>query len=304
MDESINLRQLRFFLVLAEELHFRRAAERLEMTQGPLSLAIQALEEELGARLFLRSRRSVELTEAGKALQEEAPAIFERIAEVRDRVRRVVSGEVGQLTLGFTSAASLLPFFPAVIKHYRTRYPAVAVRLRELPSALQMQALLGGEIDAGILRLRGEAPSEISIAHLFDEPLLVAMARGHRLAREPSIRLEDLRDEGFIAYPGGSGVVLYETVNQLCARHGFRPRVVQEAIEPPTIIGLAAAGLGVAVVPLGMRNFAHPEVVFKRIADEGAVSALYFAHRYGDAAATMHQFRSLVLEVCRGGKAV
>lgn len=301
MNESLNLRHLRFFMVLAQELHFRRAAERLEMTQGPLSLAIQALEEDLGARLFQRTRRSVELTEAGKALQATTPAIFERVENARTHVRRTVAGEVGRLTLGFTSATSLMPFFPAVIQQYRTQRPNVAVTLRELPSTLQMQALISGEIDAGMLRLRGDAPAEVALTHLLDEPLLVAMQRSHRLAREPSIRIEELRDEAFIAYPGASGVVLHETINQLCARRGFMPRVVQEACEPSTIIGLAAAGLGIAIVPLGLRNFSLPEVVFKRIADEDAVSALYFAHRYGNASPTVHQFRQLVMQTCTPG---
>jgi DNA-binding transcriptional LysR family regulator len=298
MSKSINLRHLRLFMVLAEELHFRRAAERLEMTQGPLSLAIQALEDDLGARLFHRTRRSVELSDAGKVLFEEAPAIFERVENTRERIERTISGDRGQMTLGFTSATSLLPFFPATIKTYRTQSPDVIVKLRELPSTLQMQSLLTREIDAGILRSRGETTAEITLTHLLDEPLLVAMGRQHRLAAEPSVNLNELREESFIAYPNASGVVLHETINQLCAKRGFSPRVVQEACQPSTIIGLTAAGLGIAVVPLGLRNFAHPEVIFKRIVDEDAVSALYFAHRFGNASPTVHRFRQLVTEIC------
>lgn len=287
----MNLRHLRQFMILAEELHFRKAAERLDMTQGPLSLAIQALEEDLGTRLFDRTRRSVQLTAAGQALLEDVPGILERIESTRNHVRRVVTGESGRLELGFTSASSLLPFFPQAINAYRVSSPKVAVTLKELPSNLQIQSLLANQLDAGLLRSRtADKVSELVFKHLLDEPLVVAMSEGHRLAHHPDVSIEELRHEPFIAYPSDSGVVLSETIMILCAKRSFTPGVVQEAREPSTIIGLTAAGLGIAIIPACLRAINVPGVVFRSLRDSDAVSSLYFVYRYGCAAPTVHRF--------------
>lgn len=287
----MNIRHLRQFRVLAEELHFRKAAERLDMTQGPLSLAIQALEEDLGTRLFDRTRRSVQLTPAGQALLEDVPGILERIESTRSHVRRVVTGESGRLELGFTSASSLLPFFPQAINAYRLSSAKVVVTLKELPSNLQIQALLANQLDAGLLRSRApDKTSELVFKHLLDEPLVVAMRHNHPMAAQSDVSLEELRHEPFIAYPSDSGVVLSETIMILCAKRSFTPNVVQEAREPSTIIGLTAAGLGIAIIPACLRAINVPGVVFRSLRDSDAVSALYFVYRYGCAAPTVHGF--------------
>lgn len=295
----MNLKHLRFFITVAQELHFRKAADRLEITQGPLSLAIQSLEEDLGTRLFDRTRRAVTLTAAGQALYDDAPAILERIENARRHVHRVASGESGRLRLGFTSASSLLPFFSLAISSYRALRPDVVVALQEQPSSLQLQALLTEEIDAGILRPRSpnQGP-DLVLKHLMDEPLLVALNQNHRLAKCTDLSLDELRDEAFISYPSDSGVVLYETIMILCGKRSFVPRVVQEAREASTIIGLAAAGLGIAVVPSGLRSITLPGVTFKPLRDPDAFSALYFGYRYGNASPVVHAFAKQLEKYC------
>jgi DNA-binding transcriptional LysR family regulator len=292
----VNIRHLEFFVVLAEELHFRRSAERLGITQAPLSLAIQSLEAELGARLFHRTRRTVVLTEAGLALVEDARAILSRIEHAKERVWETVSGEVGRLRVGFTNSSSLSPLFRRLIHAYRTQRPKVNISLLELSSSMQIEAIEQRELDVGLLRLSDDAPrAELVFTPLMKEPLLVAMHAGHRLAKAASIRIKDLRGEPFIAYPRAAGVAVSQQTLALCAKRGFEPQVVQEAQQASTLIGLTATGLGIALVPATLQTVAVPGVVFKTLDETDTTTTLYIAHRYGDANARALQFVELAL---------
>lgn len=292
----MNIRHLEFFVVLAQELHFRRSADRLGITQAPLSLAIQALEAELGARLFHRNRRNVALTEAGLALLDDARAILARIEHAKESVWETVSGDVGRLRVGFTNASSLSPLFPRLIHAYRTQRPKVNMTLLELSSSRQIEALEQREIDVGLLRLPdAPAPADLVFTPLMDEPLLVAMHAGHRLAKAASIKIKNLRGEPFIAYPRQAGVVISQQTFALCAKRGFEPQVVQEAQQASTLIGLTATGLGIAIVPATLRAIAVPGVVFRTLDDHDTTTTLYIAHRYGDANARASQFVELAI---------
>lgn len=293
----MNIRHLEYFVVLAEELHFRRSAERLGVTQAPLSLAIQALEESLGARLFHRTRRSVALTEAGIALYEQAPAILARIEGARESVWQTVSGEVGRLRVGFTNAASLSPIFPKLIHDYRTQRPKVHVQLRELASSQQLDALEAREIDVALLRLDDQQPARATLAltPLVVEPLVVAMHAKHRLAKMSKVRIADLRDEAFIAYPRSAGVVMFTQIQALCAKRGFTPNIVQEAQQASTLIGLTATGLGITVVPASLESISLPGVVFRRFADTDTTTTLHIGHRYGDGNSRVALFVEIAL---------
>ncbi|VVD93287.1 HTH-type transcriptional regulator BenM [Pandoraea iniqua] len=291
----MNIRHLEYFAVLAEELHFRRSAERLGITQAPLSLAIQALEESLGARLFHRTRRSVSLTEAGIALAAQAPAILAHIEHARESVWQTVSGEVGRLRVGFTNASSLSPVFPQLIHAYRKQRPKVQVQLHELPSSRQLDALEAREIDVALLRLDAQqpAPSSLVLTPLVVEPLVLAMHAGHPLAKAAKVRIADLRDEAFIAYPRSAGVVMFAQIHALCAKRGFEPKIVQEAQQASTLIGLTATGLGVTIVPASLNAIAVPGVVFRDFADTDTTTTLYIGHRYGDANSRVKLFVEL-----------
>ena len=296
----MNLRHLEYFAVLAEELHFRRSAERLGITQAPLSLAIQSLETELGARLFHRTRRTVSLTEAGLSLFDDVRGVLARLEMAKENVWQTVSGQVGRLRVGFTNASSLSPFFPRLTHAYRTRRPGVQIVLRELSSLQQIEALDTRELDVGLLRLPPEVPApaqDLVLAPLFEEPLLLAVHAGHRLAKKRTVCIADLRGEPFIAYPRQAGVALFSQTLALCEKRGFTPDIVQEAQQASTLIGLTATGLGVALVPASLRAISVPGVVFRELGDSDTTATLYIAHRRGDANSRAVQFAELALTV-------
>ena len=300
----MDLRQIRYFVVLADELHFRRAAERLNITQAPLSVAIQNLERELGGQLFHRTQRRVALTDVGEAFRGHALALLGRLDSSLSDIREMVSGHSGQLRIGFTGASSLLPFFARMICDFRTRYPNVQVTLLDMSSAGQLLALERRDIDVGIMRSHGaHLRSDLSFTKLLRDPLVVAMRDDSPLAQGAILTIDDLRDQPLIFYPAKSGVGLYEHVVRLCARHGFAPRVVQEAQEPATIVGLAATGLGIAVVPSEMQCIAVPNLVFRPLADEEAMTDLLLAVRAGEGSQIIARFRHIAqaaLAACEG----
>jgi DNA-binding transcriptional LysR family regulator len=281
----MKLNQLRYFVLLAEELHFRRAAERLGITQAPLSLAIQELERELGGQLFHRTRRSVALTEIGLLLQENAHAILARIDRTVDEIRKMLDGEAGELRIGFTAASSLLSFFPGFVHAFRTKYPEVRVILTDMPSTSQITALQARELDAGIIRTppRFKPPADITATRLLTDPLVVAVDPTHHLHNKSEINLSELRNERFIFYPRSYGIGIHDYFLQLCGKRSFVPTIVQEAREASTIIGLVATGLGIAVVPSSLSYIGIPNIVYVPLADADATTELLLVHRAGEA---------------------
>jgi DNA-binding transcriptional LysR family regulator len=291
----MNLRQLRYFVVLAEELHFRRAAERLAITQAPLSVAIQTLEREIGAQLFHRTQRRVELTEIGMTFRSHAAAILERVDLSLSDVRDIVAGEAGQLRIGFTSASSMLSFFPNMICAFRLKYPKVQVTLRDLTSARQIAALQAREIDVGIMRSKGEhQPADIAFTRLIRDRLVVAMHVDNPLGKIANLKIADLRNEPFLFYPARSGIGIYELLRELCAKRGFSPNIVQEVLDSSAIVCLAATGLGIAVVPSELQCINVPNVLFKPLIDGDAVTDVWLANRAGEPSALIASFRHMV----------
>jgi DNA-binding transcriptional LysR family regulator len=290
----MDLRQLRYFLVLADELHFRRAAERLNITQAPLSLAIQGLERELGAPLFNRTNRRVELTEGGEALRIEARAILERVQRSRETIRDLADGITGSLRIGVTPACVLMPFFGNLVCAFRSARPKVRVTLHEMSSRDQLIALQARELDAAILRNPPRRfAADISLTRLTTDPLVVAMSTTHPLRDRPSLAIADLREEPFVNYPRQSGVGIYEQVIALCALRGFTPRVVQEAEETLTLLGLASTGFGIAFVPSGLMHITVPNLIFKPLSDDDATTEVCLGIRADDPSATLATFRRM-----------
>lgn len=294
----MNLRQLRYFVVLADELHFRRAAERLHITQAPLSLAIQALERELGTTLFARTRRQVSLTESGALLRADADAILDRVEQTRAMIRDLETGTIGQLRIGVTPASSLLPFFPSLISNFRRAHPKVRIAMMEMTSKDQIRSLQERAIDIGIIRNPPKkGVSDVSFVKLLSDPLVLAMARRHPLSKRPSIRLADLRQEVFISYPRQSGIAIYEHVTALCAARGFSPNIVQEVHETTTLIGLAATGFGIAIVPSGLTYIRVPNIVYRRLADPDAMTEIYLACRKAEPSVIISIFQRMALAI-------
>lgn len=243
MDE---LRYLRAFVTLAEELHFRRAAERLGIAQPPLSNQIRRLEELSGTKLFVR-RPAVALTSAGEAFLAHARRALGAVDRGLAEARRAAAGEAGRLVLGF-AASTLVSLVPRLARRYVEDRPDVELVLREIPSADQFEALERGEIDVGVLR---EPPDDrdIESTPILTEPFVAVLPRRHDLSGRKSISLHRLAGDPFVHFPRRVAPGLYDKVSQLCAIAGFTPKVRLEALEWLTIVGLVEAGVGVSLVP-------------------------------------------------------
>lgn len=290
----MNLDQLRYFVAVAEELHFRRAAERLRISQPPLSFHIKALEAEVGTVLLNRTSRQVSLTEAGVALLEKSRKVLAAVAEAERAVKDVQLGKSGQLRISFTMSTTFYSFFYNSVFEYRRSYPGVAVTLHEMVSGKQIEDLQAGRIDIGFLRAPFPTAEAVKLLPLVRDELVIALHKSHPLANSRQIALADLRQDAFISYPASAGVGIYRQFLRLCEQAGFQPRIAQEALEPSVIIGLVAANLGVAIVPSALRDIRINDVLFKPIRDQGTDSTLHLAWRSGDRSPRVEAFRSLV----------
>ena len=279
----MKLRQLQFFIAVAEELSFSRAAIRLHVAQPSLSTQIKTLEEEVGAQLFERDKRHVSLTPAGRRFQNRTVTILSLAESAKTEARSTELGRLGTIGLGYTALSMFSTALPHAIRQYRLQEPNVLMTLRELPSLEQLHELGERTLDVGVLRkMDVSAPKGISIVEWYRTPLVAAIPNDHPLAASSSLSLNDLKNDPFIMYPRQAGTGIYWHVLDLCTAAGFRPRVVREVIESSTIIGLVAAGVGIAIVPADMNCIQFSGVVYRRITDAGAFTALHLAQREGD----------------------
>ncbi|MBB3273541.1 DNA-binding transcriptional LysR family regulator [Pseudomonas sp. OG7] len=244
----IETRLLRQFIAVAEELHFHKAAERLHMAQPPLSQAISRLEEKLGFSLFLRNTRGVRLTPAGTAFRDTAYRVLAELEQGIEYARNVSAGVSGKLTITAISIAyydSLL----TSLRRYRETYPNVQLTLREMPSATQAKALLAGEADIGFMRRLPLPVGTLESRLLLDEQIVMALPAGHVKAQQGDVDLREFANEDFVFTPQALGGGYHAQLVALCESAGFYPRVVQEAAQIHTLLGLVACGFGVALVP-------------------------------------------------------
>ncbi|HEY4384775.1 MAG TPA: LysR family transcriptional regulator, partial [Ktedonobacteraceae bacterium] len=266
MDNVVDLRRLYYFMIVAEELHFTHAAERLHMAQPPLSYHIQQLERELGVQLFERSRRSVQLTDAGHVLLSEARRIFGQMEQNIRVVQRVGHGEVGLLNLGFVPSASNT-ILPLCLHLFHQRFPDVQLSLKELNPDQLVSELHERHIDVGFLYLP-LSDDDLNTRPVQHEPLLVALPLEHPLANQQEITLQSLTDDPFIIPPRYTWVPgLRSHIIEACRLAGFVPKIAQEAWLMQTIIGLVAANMGVALVPASVQNLHRTGVVYKTLHD-------------------------------------
>jgi DNA-binding transcriptional LysR family regulator len=263
MTQEIELRHLRYFLAVSDTLHFSKAAERLGIAQPPLSHQIKRLEQLVGHRLFDRTTRGVKLTLAGQLLADRARSTLEKVSDDLDQVRRLGRGEEGTLTVGF-SGSVMFTSLPMVIESYRRRYPKVELRLRELTTHAQIPALLDGTLDLAFMR-DGDPTQGIQMSNWLKEPYVAVLPKAHPLARKRSLRVSDLRNQPFIFFARRMGPLAFDRTMACCERGGFRPNVVQEAPQWPTVIRLVAAGLGVSLAPACVANVIMPGAVYRDV---------------------------------------
>ncbi|KIH85750.1 LysR family transcriptional regulator [Pseudomonas batumici] len=276
----MELRHLRYFIAVAEELHFGRAAELLGISQPPLSQQIQALEQELGARLFERTNRRVELSEAGRLFLEEARLVLAQVDKAADVARRAQLGELGELKIGFTSSAPFNSTIPQAIFAFRQAFPAVHLNLREMSSKSVADGLMDESIEVGLMRPLS-LPEALDVVELMREPLVAVLSAKHPLAAgsEGGMYLSELALEPFVFFPRSYGSGLYAQLLTLARQAGFSPHFAQEAGEAMTIIGLVAAGLGVSVLPASYQRIRIEGVVYRPLLDPDAVSAVWLVQR-------------------------
>jgi DNA-binding transcriptional LysR family regulator len=266
---NLELRQLRYFVAVAEELHFGRAAARLHMTQPPLSQAIAALEDLLGAPLFLRNRRTVELAAAGIALLPEARRLLAQADALPELAQRAAGGQAGRLALAFVTSCdySVLPPF---LRRYSERYPDVHLSLLEATSDVQAEELLRGRIDAGLLipPLPDKAKDELDYMKVLDEPLILCAPAGlAALADDKPVRLQDLPRLPLIIFPREISPALHDAILSCFRAAGITPVIGQLAIQMQTIVSLVSAGMGLALVPQSVANLMRPGVEYRALAD-------------------------------------
>jgi DNA-binding transcriptional LysR family regulator len=288
----VELRHLRYFVAVAEELHFTHAAERLHMAQPPLSQQIRQLERELGVTLFERSRHGVRLTDAGVVLLDRARRTLEAADDAIWSTQRAALGEVGRLIVGFGGTA--VPVLSDVIAAHHEKYPGVRVVLRELGSSAQIQHLLDRQIHVGLVREHA-TDDRIQMEVLRREPLVVVLPAAHRLATRKRIAMRELAAEPWVLAPRTQSSSYSEAVHEASAEAGFQPQVVQEASETIAILGLVAAGVGLTVLSEGVEALRPRGVVFRRLGPPGADLELAVAWRRDQESALVSAF----VDTCR-----
>ncbi|MDT8901558.1 LysR family transcriptional regulator [Anaeroselena agilis] len=248
----MDLKKLRYFLVLAEELHFARAAERLFIAQPPLSRQIRRLEEELGAELFARTKRTVKLTPAGEFLRRETALLFEQIAALEERVKLVGQGTLGQVRIGYVGAV-MHSLLPSLLTELGREYPQISTMLEEMPNQAQVEALRAGRIDLGLVR-SPVADERLVSFPVLSETFSLVISADHPLAAKSELALRDLADEPFICFSRECAPAMVDTIFAICRAAGFAPRKAHETSQINTILRLVESKLGYSVVPSGVRE--------------------------------------------------
>ncbi|SDI39853.1 LysR family transcriptional regulator [Pseudomonas panipatensis] len=291
----MELRHLRYFIAVAEELHFGRAAQLLGISQPPLSQQIQALEEEVGALLLERTNRRVALTEAGRLFLDESRQVLAQVDRAVLLARRAHQGELGELRIGFTASAPFTSTIPRSIHAFRQAYPEVHLDLQEMSSRQVVEALQEERLQVGVIRSFA-LPESLVAVELFSEPLVAVLRDDHPLARDSidGLEIAALAGEPFVFFPRSYGTGLYDQLLALARQAGFSPRIAQEAGEAMTIIGLVAAGLGVSMLPASFRRTRVDGVVYRTLLDPGASSSVWLVRRRSERSPAALAFIDLV----------
>lgn len=292
----MELRHLRYFVAVAEELHFSRAAERVGIAQPPFSQQIQALEREVGAPLLLRTKRSVKLTPCGQVFLAEARKTLAQSEHALQSARRAARGEIGRLAVGFVSS-TVYGKFAAVFGLMRSRCPGVDLVLHDLTSEEQVEAMKHDELDVGLVRPPVASAREFALRTVWREPLMVALPQRHPLAKQGRVSLKALAEELFLLVPRQLGPGFYDQVIALCDRAGFVPKVVQEARTIQTIVSLISGGMGVSIVPASLQSLRREGVVYRPLSPAAPTTELAVMWRPHDPSPAVALFLKLVWEV-------
>ncbi|WP_047461155.1 LysR family transcriptional regulator [Rhizobium rhizogenes] len=273
----MELRHIRYFLALAEEGNFTRAAAKLGIGQPPLSQQIRDLENEVGAALFHRVPHGAELTAAGEAFRVEAKLAVDAAEKAKLAAQRANRGEIGRLSLGFTASSAFNTIVTSTIREFRNRWPQVRLSLTEMNTNALTERLMRGEIDAAFIRPGLEDPRNVRLKRFDDEPMLIALPAHHPLAAKDRVPIAALAHEPFILFPRMVGLSLYDDIAAACRDAGFELLVTQEAPQIPSVVNLVAANLGVSIVPASIAQIKLDGVTYRPIDGPPLVARLGLA---------------------------
>ncbi|MDJ0534631.1 MAG: LysR family transcriptional regulator [Xenococcaceae cyanobacterium MO_207.B15] len=292
----MELRHLKYFVAVAEELHFGRAAEKVQITQPVISDQIRRLEQELGVKLFFRTKRIVELTEPGKIFFKDAKQILERVDRAVSAVQKAERGELGSLIIGYTGPA-LYTLLPKIIRTFRDRYSQVELVLKEICTNEQVEALNSGNIEVGFLH--PPVDGEFEFISIMTEKMVLALPEDHPLTTFTKVPISKLSNQSFILFPRHEGLSLYNRILLMCQQAGFAPKIVQEVTPQPTMIGLVAAGIGVSLVSESLQNINRPGVVYRKLDVPTPELELVAAWKKEKVSPVLPKFLQVVTEITR-----
>lgn len=288
LASRLEFRHLRYFIALAEELHYGRAAQRLAISQPPLSVAIQQLEANVGARLFDRDSKGVRLTPAGETFRLSAQALLSRAEDACALAREVQAGEVGRLRLGFVGS-TLFHGLASWLQEFQTRYPKVEVVVVELNSQDQIEALLHEELDLALVHT-DRLPPGLASRPLYSEPFLACLPAGHPMATKRQVALASLSDQPFILFSRKGSPDYHARIIEMCRSQGFYPRLQHEGRHWLSVVSLVAQGLGVSIVPAAFKQAGIQGAVFKPLTESIEASAVFAAWRRDSPEAVREHF--------------
>ena len=294
----MELRHLRYFVTLAKELHFGRAASALHISQPPLSIQIRDLEKEIGVKLFNRTKRSVSLTQAGSSFLEAATDILQRVTLAKTSARQAARGEIGNIVVGFISVADY-NLLPRVIRQFQKNYPLVTLDLREATSDTQLEDLANGVIDVGFL-LPPIKDQNIESMRITSERLIAVLPTNHIHAKVPgAISISQLSDSPFIMTPKKNAPGLHDGILRFCDAFGFQPKISQEAIQMQTIVSLVSAEMGVSLIPESIKNLRRPGVVYKTLKEKSPLVEIHMAWRNDNPLLPLQKFIDVALSASK-----
>lgn len=294
----MEFRQLRYFLAVAEHLHFTVAAERLGIAQPPLSQQIIKLEREIGTKLFLRHPRRVELTEAGVIFRERAQRVLDDATDALEHVKMAARGESGNLSIGFAGSTVFHPAVARLLRKFREDYPGVKIRTEESNSVALLGKLADAQVDCAMVRLPLDC-GDLKVTPLVQEKMIAVLPSGHPLGRRRNIDLKQLAADPFILYPRAINPELHDAIISACRAAGFSPRIEMESPQISSGVNMAAAGFGVAIIPESIAQFRAEGVTYQDIRNKDLGTAIALITRPREKSVTVKNFTELVRQFHR-----
>jgi len=286
----MEIRHLRYFIAVAEELHFSRAAARLGISPPSLTEQIQGLERELGVRLLLRSKRTVSLTDAGTNFLEEARMAVRHAERAAVVAKRAGRGETGRVEIGYVSSASCTGLLTSTVAQYRARHPLVSFIIRKTETSRQLDQIAEGRMDLGFLRPPSRYPPGVAAIVVARQSLILALPDNHRLAAKKTISAKELADEPFIAPTFEMERGIYQHTAELGERAGFVPQIAERAPDFLTIVTMVASGFGIAVVPKSCDRIQIPGVTYRNLTPQTRPAELSAAFRQDERSPAVRAF--------------